>query len=311
MTDSLKTVCVGRVLIDVPREAVVSYRTALVSGWFIDTVEESKEDFVENLDEKETELSLLTNERDLPSLERVRKISIPQGEGKIFVYNRKWTDWFEGEKQVFADFAEVLAAIHINGVTHIFSSQNGDHRIRQLEQIIQQIRPRAADHIPAQAGLCLDRAILEDPPLSKQTETVVAFLHFADHPDFRIAFRNSGGLKPSPPLFSRVADIDSEVAARRLVLRREARKIDKFTGQEFVEKYFELNGASTHNFTWESFSDPGNLLQPELKFELSTGISPRPGGKPVDASLSDLALLQLWDDMLDSIRLRPVNAQKP
>jgi hypothetical protein len=44
--------------------------------------------------------------------------------------------------------------------------------------------------------------------------------------------------------------------------------------------------------------------RPFLSLELRTGIKERPGGKPVDTSLHEDALLALWDSIASSIRLR-------
>jgi hypothetical protein len=50
------------------------------------------------------------------------------------------------------------------------------------------------------------------------------------------------------------------------------------------------------------------VYAPLLTLELETGTNPRAGGKPVQSSLSETALLDLWDKLSSSIRLRPASA---
>lgn len=53
-------------------------------------------------------------------------------------------------------------------------------------------------------------------------------------------------------------------------------------------------------------SDP---LRPFLTLNMETGTNPRPGGKPVDSSLHENAVVALWDSISSSIRLRRVSAR--
>jgi hypothetical protein len=50
-----------------------------------------------------------------------------------------------------------------------------------------------------------------------------------------------------------------------------------------------------------------DVLAPLLTLELQTGV-PRPGGKPLQSSLSEAALVELWERILPSLRLRTVAA---
>lgn len=53
-------------------------------------------------------------------------------------------------------------------------------------------------------------------------------------------------------------------------------------------------------------SDP---LRSFLTLNMETGTNPRPGGKPVDSSLHENAVVALWDSISSSIRLRGVGAR--
>lgn len=305
MKREMKTICVGRVLVDVPSEAEVSFSAARISYWSISPSTGTTAEFNEALHTKEAELRAQLNEKGHPSLEAVRPITGAPFAGKIFVYGRKWTDWFENEKKIEATNAATLAHVRAAPLNLTFSSDYGDDAVKDLEKIISQSRVLSPGEIPIQPGFCIDGAMVGDPLTAAQHESLTMFVTLPRHGDFGIALHTAAGRKLGVPLLTRMETGDPETDSRQIVLRSGHRPINGFDGQEFVEKFKEYNGATTHNLYWESIPEPNDVMKPALSFELSTGISARPGGKPLNASLPDEALLTLWDAMVSSIRPRP------
>jgi hypothetical protein len=62
---------------------------------------------------------------------------------------------------------------------------------------------------------------------------------------------------------------------------------------------------------WEARGGADDLLQPHLLLSMETGTNPRPGGKPVDSSLHEDAVMALWNSISSSIRLRKSDAPPP
>jgi hypothetical protein len=60
-------------------------------------------------------------------------------------------------------------------------------------------------------------------------------------------------------------------------------------------------------FMWAGLGKLRDVLAPKVTLELETGIG-RPG-EPVNSSLSDAAVLERWDRVTSSIRLRPTSAE--
>jgi hypothetical protein len=73
----------------------------------------------------------------------------------------------------------------------------------------------------------------------------------------------------------------------------------------------ELNLATTYSFIWEEAGVEGDPFRPFLSLEMEGGVSERPKGKPVGASLHQDAMLALWDTIASSIRLRKPDASPP
>jgi hypothetical protein len=130
------------------------------------------------------------------------------------------------------------------------------------------------------------------------------------HPDIRIAFNTMAGLKRTwPTLLQR----DAQAAAKEPLwmralfspLRSGPRIINGLAGEEAVMKVTELNFSVVYGLDWELPGTEGNVLEPAIHLEMSTGNNPAAGGPPVQSTLGQQALLDLWDKIASSIRVRP------
>jgi hypothetical protein len=66
----------------------------------------------------------------------------------------------------------------------------------------------------------------------------------------------------------------------------------------------EYNLTTSFGFTWEAPGNPDDLTRPSLTMELETGKNPLGRGKPVDTSMREDDVLNLWNSISSSIRLR-------
>lgn len=307
MTTTMKTVCVGRFLVDVPAEAIVTYRGAFLDGWNIDVdVDESDDEFMQRLSKKELELKSAKNEKGGVSLESVRSIKTDRVHGKIFVSGRTWAWRLIDGNKVEDTRAAAHAYVRVSGTSVNFTADFGGDRVEELMQVATQLKALSEEEMPVNPGFCFGRAMISDPLAASQSERVTMFLSLKNHPDFVIALDSAAGLKQDRTLLARSqTDISELYAPLFHTFRRGNREIAGIPGQELCEKIRELNFTAGHNFMWESFTESNNVFQPTLVLEFSTGHAPRPGGKPVGSSLSDDAVLALWDKISSSIRIRP------
>jgi hypothetical protein len=312
MTATMKTVCVGRFLIDVPAEAGVSFRGAFLSGWDIVTYSaETDEQFSARLASRESELRLAKNQRDGASLERVIPIDRNGVRGKIFVFGRTWAHGFVYGKRVESTLAAANAYVRMNGTSIDLTATRGDRNLAELAKIVTQIKPLKEGEVPTEPGFCFGRAMIKEPLKSSQHERVTMFLNLKNHPDFGIAFDTMAGLKPDKSLLARNDQIKQEFEMHVRTLKRGARSIGGIPGEELVERFNEPNGTAGHICEWESFSKQDDVFRPELSLEITTGHSLRNGGEPVESSLSDAGVLALWDKISSSIRVRPTKTTQP
>jgi hypothetical protein len=103
----------------------------------------------------------------------------------------------------------------------------------------------------------------------------------------------------------RLRVVTSANALLRITRLREAKRVlHGIDGEEVLIRAREFNFTKSYGFTWETPGRNGGPLQPYPSLELQTGISEMPGGKPVETSLHEDAVLSLWDTIASSIRLR-------
>jgi len=305
-TEQMKTVCVGRFLIDVPKNAVVSYRGASLSGWDISSWIETSEEFSARNAAEEIKLRSEKNGRGGLSLEQV--IEVKNLSGRIFVFNRRWLEMFDMGVKSESQVVAIRAFVRAQNVTYSFYAKLRDEAdIQELERIIGQLRWREKDEIPTQSGFCLENAFLTEPLDPDDSEYTSMFVGLKEHPDLAIALSTLAGIAPQKPFLQREAEntVKNEYRSRFHTLREGPRTLAGVPGGEVMDRVDEPNGSVLHDFMWESLNTKDDVYRPLLTLELSTGHGQT--GRPVNASLSDAEVLALWEKMSSSLRVRPIS----
>lgn len=312
MTARMKTICVGRFLIDVPVEMRVSMSLGFAGGLDIWTTNrESDEQFAARLRKAEDEMASTLNEEGQPSLEAARPLVVGAGEGKTFVHNRRRSRRLKEHGYVTIENLALLGMLRFPGL-----SVTGEidwvarRNIDRLSGILHRVRPLAPDEIPRQPGFCLEHAMVQDPYEHTNRESVTMFAGLPGHPDVNLVLSSAAGVAPAPTLLERNARAaQREPLFMQLAfthLRERQRTINGMQGEELVMRIREPNFTTGYAFGWETRGRPDDIYAPVLKLELESGASPVTGGRPVQSSLSEEALFELWERIVGTIRLRPV-----
>lgn len=312
MSDSvdsaMKTVCVGRFLIDLPQDIEVSFGQLHLAGWRIWSVEhQSEERYAKGLLDREAELSAQTNEKGGNSLETTIAFSYPDAAGRIFVFNREWNYYFKNGARVDINSVTIEATVRLHGVTLKFeaeSAQTAD--AHALKVLAAQLRYRGHDEIPNEPGFCMDNAFLRDPISTTFTESTVMFAGYRKRPDLAIVLSTSAHSTIYKTLLERNAEneITKAYPAHFKVIKEGSRDINGIHGEEVSYSVREKNGTRAYNYVWESFTTKGDAMRPNLVLELGTGHGG--DGSPVQSSLNDREVQMLWDRISSSVRPRPV-----
>jgi hypothetical protein len=319
MTEKIKTVCVGRYLVDVPADAEVSLSGGMLDGFDIETKEESEVVFQQRLAARENEIG--THQADNTNKEHAgmveaRDLRIPGMVGRIFIFDRSRGYLMEGDRRVDMESVSVEAHAHMGGISILLSATSTDEAAASAaEALLTRLQLRGADEIPDVPGFCIRRGLFVEPLPAHKNEHIVMHVGVPRHPDLAMVLFSIAGGKSESGLLERVAHTDAISGADELLrvskLRSDKRSINGLDGEEVVERVREYNFTTGYAFNWETQGVTDDVLRPYLSLELQTGISEHPGGKPTDTSLHEDALLALWDSIASSIRLRKNDSPVP
>ena len=311
MTEKMKTVCVGRFLVDVPMEAEVSLSREMMDGFTIETREETETAFRERVAAREADLQSRGPATDgTGGMVAASDLHIVEMTGRTFVYGRDRGYLMKGDQRIDDEFVSVEAHAHTGGFSFLLSMKVADETDAQAaEALLARLKLRGDDEVTVMPGFCIRRAVFAEPLPPHNTEHIVMHIGLPDHPDLGMALASLPGGGRSRSLLTRVSENDEQASPDEMLrvtkLRAEKRDINNLPGEEVLERVRELNFATTFGFMWETQGVKNDPLQPFLSLELHAGISREPGGKPANSSLHEDAVLALWDAVASSIRLRP------
>jgi hypothetical protein len=315
MTGKMKTLCVGRFLIDLPSEAAFSRGQVFVQGFNLAGFTESRDAFSARVAAREAEINKARNQFGRKNMESATTIDQNGFVGKLFVFGRQSDYLMELGKRVEYENVAVEGYVNAQGTSFSFIADAYDPaRTRNLNRLVSQLRVTAPDEIPSAPGFCFGPGMLVDPIDASQRESLTMFASMPGHPDLAIAFTSMAGLKTGPGLLER----NARSAAREpfwmrtafTTLRQGKRTVNGLPGEELAMRVTELNFSTVFGLDWELQGTETDVMAPFLHLELETGRNPHAGGKPVPSSLAEPAVLELWDKIVGSIRPRAASPVK-
>jgi hypothetical protein len=313
LTKQMRPVCVGRFLIDLPAEMDFSYSHTFLNGFVVATIVESQDAFLQRVATREAEINAEPNERGGKNMEKVELVRGHGFTGKIFKFGRTSVEGVEDDRTVQYVNVALEGYVHSQDTTFTFRAEAIDpDRANALAKIIDKLRVIRPRVIPTAPGFCFGRGMLIDPVPIEWTEGVAMFAGFPRHPDLALVFNTRAGLGKNPNDPGRLArnaraDAEMPLWQKPLLkkLRIGVRNINGIDGEEVLEKGTELNFVQVFAFDWEVAGTKEDPLRPSMHLEMSTGHPVSAGSPPVLTFLGDEALVQLWDKISASIRVRP------
>jgi hypothetical protein len=312
MTKKMKTVCVGRLLIDMPEEAQIQLSGARVDGFNVAAFTESSEAFQERLAQREAQLRAkpdrLGGNRNL---EVEKEVGSENGvAGKMFVHSRTVTEGtatsgLELERYRYEGVA-VEALVHANGISiDLAADDYFPEKVSNLTRLVEKLAPVAEGELPAKSGFCVGHANFKNPITADQGEEIMMVARLPSHPDIKFLLVLAAGVKPPEHgllerRYESKAGLPLSARWRFTELRAGAREINGLPGEELVTCVLEENDANVYGFWWEVNGTSDNVLIPHLMFRMDTG---KGTDGPVPSSLSEEAALRLWDRVVSSIRV--------
>jgi hypothetical protein len=312
----MKAVCVGRFLIDLPETAEVTFSAARVDGFDVSTRLETADQFAARVAAREADIKRQPNELGKKNIEMARQVKFGGLEGRMLRFGRWRTYRIEDDRRIYSENVALEGHVHDGDVSFDLATAGYDPaRAGNLAKLIGQITQTAANVRSPDPGFCIDHGMVRDPLTADQNESVTMFAGIPGHPDLGIVFSTMAGTERGPGMLARSAAASARqpfyVRALFSTLRQGSRVINGLPGEELAVRVREINLTTGFNFDWEMGGAKEDVFAPLLTLELQAGASPQAGGRPVDSSLSQAALGDLWDHISSSIRLRPVPPPAP
>ena len=313
LTEHMQTACVGRFLIDLPASMEHSYGQVFLDGLWISGREETKEDFTARLLARKAEIDGEPNQFGQKNLENFEDYDNHGFEGKILIFSRSVTKGLVDGKPKEWKSVKLEAYVHSQGTSFDFKADGYDPDLTgDLRKLMDKLRLVSPKEVPTAAGFCFGLGMFVDPLPADLTEGVVMFAGFKDHPDLALALNTRAGTQPDKEgRLERDTAVDAEMPLWQKPLMNKLRKgkrnINGIEGDEVAEKWTELNFVNTFGFNWEVNGTSNNVFAPFMHLEMSTGHPVNAGARPVISFLGEEALIQLWDKISSSIRVRPTS----
>ncbi|MGY0652785.1 T6SS immunity protein Tli4 family protein [Luteimonas sp. A537] len=296
-----RTHCLGRYLIDLPADAIVSGRFEFASDSMETKVGVSADQFEQLLAARESAL---------------RSIKHKNG-GDIFsdridfrsdrILLQSWSDPFTSRTQYQNEYfgyfpAQAFVAIFKGRTSATAKSRTVDY----YRSFSDAFRYRAATEVPSGVGFCFDHGFITDSELNNEEFT--ASIRLNAYPSVTVTLMSYVTGKPDEELLKRVGRIPpgyEEAATRMKSLRRGDRNIGPVKGQELLVRG-DAEGKRSYQFLWEAQGRANSLEFPFMSLELSTTDQTDEDGEIIVAPFkTDEEALRVWDAILDTLRLRP------
>ncbi|WP_034351530.1 MULTISPECIES: T6SS immunity protein Tli4 family protein [unclassified Herbaspirillum] len=304
---SVSTFCTGRFMLDMPAGSVLSGGNYQYDFARLEPPQAmSLEEFGAEIDAKVNTLKSIKHETD-PSL--LRMLIKPDQHSRILVY---WEESFIDE------IAQVEGYRWIDGTRYLFKTEAGmspppvgmpsyqDDAIERMRLTLAALRKRATHDIPQDPGYCFEGGFIANPDW--ENEEAGIDIDIAGHPDAFVSvwFYPLAMSEHDRPLLDRMSSglqTLGHLATAVRTLRKGERQVGPYQGQEFLVTTPNSGGGRSHSFIWET-EGQGSLDTPAIKIELTTGHHDK-NSNAQPTRMTDAQALQLWDEVLNSFRLRP------
>jgi hypothetical protein len=297
---SISTFCMGRFLINAPAGSKLNGGNYKYDFIAIEPVKPmTVGDFEKEVSARELDLKSTLNKRTKQNM--LLESNEPEKYSKILA---SWTESFS------------TAAITINGYRWLSGKRfyfektvGGDKKDQGIELVrnaLSLLRPRPETEIPSEPGYCFAGGFIASQDWHNEESMVE--IDIAGNPDafLSIWIYPLPSHKHDKPLLERMGGLTQalgNLASSVHVLRKGNRQVGPYKGQEHLASAPNSGGMRGHAFVWETQGE-GTLDTPSIKIELTTGHQDDKGN-PQKTTLTDQQAIKLWDEILNSFRLRP------
>lgn len=305
--ETSQSTCFGRFMITIPPEAEVAGLSAdyLFASIISERVEIGERGFAERMKSREVQI------REIGGKDGFQFVSTLGGtsrNSRIFKLHRQLITRAAFGFEAYKYENSVLFSIGQYG----YEPQTIDSVLDRVQKrILQGLRVRGPNEIPTEPGLCLEAGFIASDGSEKGAESSQLILNFNKWPDLYVSVSTTKISKAEPSLLERlqsakVPEVFLSLIGQIKTLRRGAHDVGPIKGEESLDMLPTDEGYKVHAFRWESKFKLGDPFQPMIVVELNTGYA----GRRQRPTISNKEAVEVFDAIVDSIRLRPTGPAK-
>lgn len=304
-TNQANTYCLGRFLIDLPNDAEIVAQTAEYRWDKVKvTRQPSAKAFQEMIAAKEKILRETKHEEEPSLLKHISRGDDGNTTVMVFWETPETTYVYETEGHKWAKSVRFL----------LKGSADDDRALSKAEKItrsLSELRYRDPKEIPAEPGFCVEQGFFAGEPAMPHYEYAYVYFRLKAHPDVVVTATTRMVMKDDHEgLLDRIDRKSKDTGLLELlnrikVLRRGKHPAGDIPGEDYLQSIPTGETFSTHTFFWESIAQTKNLYAPEISVEFESG-KINIGGYSAP-SVTDKQAIELFDSIVNSIRVRPVN----
>ncbi|MBC8722530.1 hypothetical protein F6X37_13230 [Paraburkholderia sp. 31.1] len=318
LTANLKPRCVGRYLIDMPADALVS-GDATVQGVKIESVAMSREAYLQEVAKRQAELRGTKSVDPYPFLYADDQVQGP--DTHYFVYRGHVHDdpanrliegykWDQGYRiKLGIEGSDFLHPDRTSrpSIQALDVKNDVPEKTRIVFEMIAKLRGRPEDEVPSVPGLCFQGGFLPGEAGDHEDAGFQFVLH--DNRDVYIGFESDSGIRETTTLLQRGDQINASLKSLDggRTIRKGAVPLNELAAEEWLMAGRTSPKVLGNIFTLEANSTTSNAQSPLVTLDMSTG-SPNAFMKAWDiksASLSEGEAIALWDTVSRTLRPRP------
>lgn len=300
------THCFGRLLVDLPSGAKIAPTYRIWSNEML-RLALSPESLPSELAERESDLRLQPHETEGSVFAR-RVDHEAKGSATLLAWSLpSWTEGYTAESYFVVE-GKAQSSVY---------KYVGEVEATRLDQALQNrrdfsagIHPLSEAERPNGPGYCVDGAVIAGKEF--QSEAFSIEVKLPSHPDAVLELFASTQAEPDESLLERAGGfLGTEVLGRiagMKTLRRGERDVGPIRAEEYLLRATE-GGQTSYIFKWEAPGKSDSIAEPNISVSLGVLNDSKPDDdsapKQPPSFNSDEEAMQLWDGIIDSVRLRP------
>jgi len=308
--------CIGRYLIDLPRELRVKGAIS-VSDVQITSVEMALRQFNANVLLRGERLKLTKSYDEHPFFYKEGK---GQSEHTRYFISRRHQGSDPGARQIEAykwDRGYEIK-LEIEAVDFTDPDQTNDSLVKEMTDIndvprktgvildlLSRVRGRPEEDIPSEPGVCFFGGFIAGK--AGETENVWGTYRILKNPDALFTINTDTNIKQDTTLLQRSGSLRSALAHfRAKTLRKGVVDLPNLPAEEWLMQARTMKGVPGQYLTLEANSSSGKPQAPLVILDLQTGLTGKNyENPPKSSSLSDDEVVEVWDAVSRSLRVRP------